>query len=223
MKGKISEIFDSVQGEGLYCGEKQLFVRFYGCNLNCKYCDTKIDYYHELNPDELFQELERYRDEYHSISFTGGEPLMQTDFLRQALKLGRRARLKNYLETNGTLTEELKEVINDVDIIAMDLKLPSSTEEGDCWEKHRCFLKVALQKEVFLKCVICQNTQKEDFLRGLELIKEVQNSLVLVLQPDSRQYSQALQEKMEQFRALCTQENITSCVIPQMHKIIGFK
>ena len=37
---KINEIFSSIQGEGLYIGSKQLFIRFCGCNLKCNYCDT---------------------------------------------------------------------------------------------------------------------------------------------------------------------------------------
>ncbi|MBP7836242.1 MAG: 7-carboxy-7-deazaguanine synthase QueE, partial [Candidatus Omnitrophica bacterium] len=61
MKGKIAEVFDSVQGEGLYLGEKQIFVRFYGCNLGCRFCDTKLQSFMEYEPEELFQELKLYR------------------------------------------------------------------------------------------------------------------------------------------------------------------
>ena len=41
MDAPIIEIFSSIQGEGLLIGERQIFVRFAGCNLDCTYCDTK--------------------------------------------------------------------------------------------------------------------------------------------------------------------------------------
>ncbi len=37
----IAEIFSSIQGEGVYVGRRQIFIRFCGCNLNCRYCDTE--------------------------------------------------------------------------------------------------------------------------------------------------------------------------------------
>ena len=59
-KIKIKEIFDSIQGEGPYVGEKQLFVRTTKCNLNCKYCDTDFlcdENSKEYNFDEFFEIL----------------------------------------------------------------------------------------------------------------------------------------------------------------------
>ena len=40
MKENMIEIFSSAQGEGPYIGRRQVFVRFEGCNLKCRYCDT---------------------------------------------------------------------------------------------------------------------------------------------------------------------------------------
>ncbi|MCD8490558.1 MAG: hypothetical protein LRY51_00895 [Geovibrio sp.] len=41
-KGSINEVFHSVQGEGLYAGARQLFVRLAGCSVGCDYCDTQF-------------------------------------------------------------------------------------------------------------------------------------------------------------------------------------
>ncbi len=57
MKAKISEIFSSIQGEGLYLGKRHIFVRFFGCNMRCAYCDTMPSIYEELSIDEVTNEI----------------------------------------------------------------------------------------------------------------------------------------------------------------------
>ena len=223
LKGKISEVFDSVQGEGIYLGEKQIFVRFFGCNLSCKFCDTKLLHFLEYEPQELFDELKLYQDDYHSISFTGGEPLLQKDFLKEILQLTAKGGYKNYLETNGTLPGELEAVIDYLDFVAMDLKLPSSAEMGNLWGFHRKFLKIASKKEVFLKAIICASTKEEDLREALNLIKELNRSAILVLQPNSQDNPLQMKDKLDNFKGICTAENITVCIIPQMHKILSVK
>jgi len=88
VKGKIAEVFSSVQGEGLYFGEDQIFVRFFGCNLKCKFCDTPLDRFTEYEPAELLDELKLYHhDDRRTVSFTGGEPLLQRYFLKESLRI----------------------------------------------------------------------------------------------------------------------------------------
>ena len=223
MTGRISEVFDSVQGEGLYLGEKQIFVRFFGCNLSCQFCDTKLSRFFEYEPQELFEEIILYNEDFHYVSFTGGEPLLQKDFLKEVLMLTKRNGYINYLETNGTLSGELKDTIDYVDIVAMDIKLPTSAGMGNLWGLHRRFLKIASQKEVFLKAVICDATEVEDLRQGLSLIKEVNSSAVLVLQPNSFDNQEALAEKLANFKNICINEKVTACIIPQIHKFVGVR
>ena len=223
MKARINEIFESVQGEGLYLGEKQIFVRFFNCNLSCTYCDTKLDRFTEYEPKDFFEEIRLYRGKYHSISFTGGEPLLCADFLGQILKLTAEGGYKHYLETNGTLFSELEQLIDRIDIIAMDLKFPSSTGMGSLWNMHRKFLKIASRKEVFLKAIICQATDEEDLKEALAIVKEISPASVLVLQPNSYENQSALYEKLLNFRQIANQQRVTTCVIPQIHKIMGLR
>lgn len=223
MKGKISEVFDSVQGEGLYLGVRQLFVRFFGCNLSCKFCDTKLDRFMEYEPEELFKELKLYQDDCHSISFTGGEPLLQKDFLREILQLTHKEGSRNYLETNGTLPRELEEVIDYLDIVAMDIKLPSSTGEFPYWRTHRRFLEIASLKEVFVKIVICHSTHVEDVINALDLVKEVNPAATIIFQPDSNTPLSALDSKIEYYKILCEERLLASCTIAQIHKFLGIK
>ncbi len=223
MKARISEIFDSVQGEGLYLGERQIFVRFFDCNLNCGFCDTKPDRFMEYEPQELFQEIKLYQERYHSISFTGGEPLLYKDFLKEVLKLTGSHGHRHYLETNGTLPKELEDLIEHIDIVAMDLKLPSSTGLGEYWGSHRDFLRIAKRKEVFLKTIICHSTEEEDLKKALELIKDISPASVLILQPNSNENHGSLNEKLSKFKDICIREKVTTCVIPQIHRIVGMR
>jgi len=223
IKGRIYEVFDSIQGEGLYLGEKQVFVRFHGCNLSCRYCDTKLDRFMEYEPQELVEEIKLYQDEYHSISFTGGEPLLQKDFLKEVLKMTSGKGYKNYLETNGTLSGELADIIDYVDILSIDLKLPTSTGMGLLWGLHRRFLKVAAEKENFIKVVICNSTSEEDLRYAIDLIKEESPASILILQPNSFECSDELQAKLEKFKGICIEAGVTACIIPQVHKAIGVK
>jgi organic radical activating enzyme len=223
MKAKITEIFDSVQGEGLYLGEKQIFVRFFECNLKCSYCDTRPDTFMEYEPQELFQEIKLYRDRYHSISLTGGEPLLYTDFLKDILKLTRKHGHRHYLETNGTLAKELEQLIDHIDIVAMDLKLPSSTGLEGFWDEHRDFLNIAKRKEVFLKTIICQETTEDDMKKAIDLIRGESPASILILQPNSNVHRDLLKEKLNNFKDMCSREKVTACVIPQIHKVMGVR
>ena len=125
-KVKIKEIFASIQGEGPYVGYKQLFVRFCNCNLKCNYCDTEFsanENFIEYCPVELAQEVNQYKD-VHSISLTGGEPLLSVEFLKEFLPLVNK---KIYLETNATLADKFLEIKPYVDIVSADIKLESAT------------------------------------------------------------------------------------------------
>jgi len=223
MKGRIAEVFKSIQGEGLYLGEKQVFVRFFGCNLSCKFCDTKLKSFTEYEPEELLRKLKSQRSDCNSVVFTGGEPLLQKDFLKEALCLTRREGFSNYLETNGTLPEALEEVIGYLDVIAMDLKLPSSTGLGGYWDKHRRFLEITSQRGVFLKTVICRDTRIEDLKEALGLIKENNRATILVLQPNSAENDNGMLSKLNNFREAGINEGVTTCVIPQIHQLIGVR
>jgi len=223
MKGKVTEVFESYQGEGLYFGQRQVFVRLSGCNINCGFCDTVTDYYFECEPEELFKKVIPFKKKYRFISFTGGEPLLQKDFLKESLIHSHKLGFKNYLDTNGTLPEALEEVIAEVDIVAMDFKLPSSTGAGKFWDQHRKFLKISSIQDCFVKAIICLSTAEEDLAEAIKIIKEVDRSTVLVLQPNSCEPAEELLEKAKQFQKICSGQGVISCVIPQMHKVLGVR
>ncbi|MCQ9205091.1 MAG: 7-carboxy-7-deazaguanine synthase QueE [Omnitrophica bacterium] len=221
LKGKIAEVFKSIQGEGIYQGVSQVFVRFFGCNLKCKFCDTKLDKYLFLGLEELLDKINTYRD-YHSISITGGEPLLEINFLKVLTKKLKEEGRIIYLETNGILPRSLSEIIDYIDIVSMDFKLPSSSGEKEFWFQHREFLKVAVRKDVFVKAVISEKTLVEDIRIAMAIIKETDANLPFVLQPQNP-LEDILQERIEYFEKLCLEDNINVKVIPQLHKKLSIK
>lgn len=180
METKINEIFSSIQGEGPYVGYKQVFIRFCGCNLNCQYCDTEYQSGTNYTPQELADKIHsEYKvDEIHSISLTGGEPLLFVDFLKEFLPLIPDAKI--YLETNATLSENLKEIKDYIDFISADIKLPSCTGENT-FHSHFEFFKNCTGIETFAKIVFDENITDEEIEECTKFAKEF--GLELILQP----------------------------------------
>jgi len=100
---KISEIFKSIQGEGNSVGTPALFIRTFGCNLRCKWCDSKYSYEEpptELSTEELSAKIKRAGLE--RIVITGGEPLLQIDALLELFRFLPNMTIVE-IETNGTI------------------------------------------------------------------------------------------------------------------------
>ena len=226
----LVEIFSSVQGEGLLVGAKQIFIRFAGCNLACNFCDTpKEAVIKGISVDEVLEKvkyLEKARGQHHSVSLTGGEPLLHTSFLRKLLPGLKREGFKIYLETNGTLYRELKQVIRYTDIIAMDFKLPSSTAMAPLWRSHKEFLKIALRKNVFIKAVVTDKTQIVDIIEARNIIAKFDKDVLLVLQPATpvRTRDKVVPaSRLNDYRNISAERLANVRVIPQMHRIMGIR
>lgn len=101
-KFNISEIFYSIQGEGLHTGKAAVFIRLFGCNLVCPFCDEPA-YKHqkkELPLNEIMDKVHQY-DPCRFIVITGGEPSIQPD-IELLIKELQRERYFVAVETNGT-------------------------------------------------------------------------------------------------------------------------
>ncbi len=228
---KILEIFRSIQGEGLYLGLPQVFVRFFECNMRCTWCDSPgsigdtVRNYKEISAGDLAAQITKLYEACHSVSITGGEPLMQADVLQGLLPMLRQKGMKLYLETNGVLPRELAMVIKDVDIVAMDIKLPSSTKDRAFWGEHEEFLRIARQREVFIKAVITRDTTHDDVARAVDLVRSVDRDLAFILQPsyqDMRSSGGCISQCVElQKYALKQLKDVR--IIPQVHKFMKLR
>lgn len=111
IKIKVSEIFTSFQGEGPYIGTPATFLRLYGCNLNCQWCDTDISTYEMLSVDDV-AEILMTQMEFNNINLlviTGGEPTLQMEEIKRLIKEIPED-IKIQLETNGSIFEYLPEI-----------------------------------------------------------------------------------------------------------------
>lgn len=222
---KINEIFDSIQGEGPYIGYRQLFVRFCGCNLLCDYCDTEFDNGQNYTAGELLDKVKTFDIEHiHSISLTGGEPLLQYEFLREFLPKIKNSDIKIYLETNGTLTRALNGIVEYLDIVSMDFKLDSSAKIGDLSAAHADFLKTVKEagKEVFAKIVFDEKIRDFEIDECVELAKKYDIPLILQPKMEGNKISVPHDKILEVFR-LFTEKYNNVRLIGQVHKFFDIK
>ena len=207
--GYLSEIFCSIQGEGLLVGERQIFIRCAGCSIGCRYCDT--GYSNRRTPEcvvygsgrrslpnpvpveAVLREvsgLARSVAAMKTIALTGGEPLEQSRFIASVARGLRDLDFTVYLDTNGIEVEGLERVIEVVDIIAMDMKLPADVGRS-YWPEHEAFLRRIADgppggKTVFVKIVIGEKVKMDEFEKAVGIISGVDRNIPLILQPESR-------------------------------------
>jgi len=249
-QANILEIFPSIQGEGKYAGVPQVFVRFFECNMHCVWCDTPASIgdttrnYKEMSLEDVFRQVKEIWQGCHpssprpsgatpdfanqgagahSVSLTGGEPLLQKDFIKALLPLLKREGMRTYLETNGVLPDELQDIIDDIDMIAMDIKLPSSTQCKPYWDEHARFLEIGKKKDIFIKAVISSQTDKEDIVKAVEVISRVNPATEVILQPNTFDLKNGVMPKCLEYQRYCLARLPNTRILPQMHKFMKLR
>lgn len=232
---KIVEIFSSIQGEGLYVGQKQIFIRFAGCNLRCDYCD-EFESWKEKNFKDwsLTETLEKVdelliRDKIENVTLTGGEPLLNTDFIREIIPFLKIRRLKIHLETNATLVSAFKTISDSIDVVAADIKLPSSTKITT-WNLHKQFLSI-LPDRTFVKIVLTSETTWTEIEKSVEIIASISPDIPVFLQPVTECFSKLSGEKITKPSEEFLKKSYEYCVLklkdveilPQQHPVWKIK
>ena len=233
IKSRISEVFSSIQGEGKFIGRRQIFVRFTGCNLDCNYCDTPLSrdggYGEEFGVDELYEKInELITSDFHSISLTGGEPLLHADFIRELLE---KHELPALLETNGSLPEEMEKLTDFIEYASLDIKLPEHGAVSN-WDDLFCqeikSVKILIEEGInsYCKLVVQPTTPTETVSLIAARIKaeiDDKSEMPLVIQPVSpldlwAGKTHKLLEISEK-----AGEHLEVLTIPQVHKILNLR
>ena len=165
---KITEIFPSVQGEGLRQGEPTLFVRFSGCNLKCPFCDTKYAWKEGKNysTGQVMEKIKKLNCRFPAqwICLTGGEPLLQD--VAELVKEGKKEGFNVQVETNATLFQDIP-----VDWYSISPK-------PDKYFYNPAYRKIAKEVKVVL-------TKDLNFESLRQLREEFPEKTPLLLQPQS--------------------------------------
>ena len=175
-RARVSEIFTSIEGEGIFVGKKTLFIRFSGCHLKCRWCDTKyalpLDSGTEYQIDEIedliIRELQPFT---YKVNFTGGEPLLQTDaVIKLADFIKKQTNLKTYIESSCFDSELFSKVLPYIDICKIEFKTDDSkVVENEVYDRLllneiKCLeLAVESNKTTYIKIVVTNSTNLESF------------------------------------------------------------
>jgi 7-carboxy-7-deazaguanine synthase len=235
IRARLSEIFTSIEGEGILFGTKTMFVRLAGCPLKCYWCDTPyalpmdsgVDY-----PIDEVKELisKRLQPNTYKVNFTGGEPLVQYQVVIELAKFVRQKGLRIYLESACYDAVRFAKVLPYVDLCKVEFKLRDSKvvnenqyynllkNELDCLKQS-----VRSCKTTYIKVVVTNSSNLNEFK---EIVHEVfimakpSELAGFIIQPSYTVDAPTLDVLFGFYDAVYPLFDQVR-VVPQLHKIIG--
>jgi organic radical activating enzyme len=238
----LVEVFSSLQGEGIFIGRRQLFVRLAECNLACAYCDTahaaaptwraeqepgssNLVYYPNPAPPATLTRLVAAWQQacalHHALVLTGGEPLLQSRALGAWLPEVTTI-LPVFLETNGTLPAALDPLLEHISWISMDIKLAQVTGEPTPWPAHADFLAAGRTRICQVKLVIDAATGAAAVLEAATFLQSHAPEIPLVLQPRTvAGCPSVFGRQLLALQAAAARIHPLTLAIPQMHPLLA--
>ena len=224
-----------MEGEGILYGTKTLFVRLAGCPFTCFYCDTvealPMNSGTEYSLEEAFKIINsKLQDKTYKVNFTGGDPLIQHEAVREMAKHVKSKNIPTYLESSCFDSAKFSEVVPFIDFVKIEFKTKDS-EFVDL--KHYSTLmenafeclktSVLLKKITYIKIVVSSKTDLPSFK---ELIKRIFNTISktdiagFIIQPTYGIAEPSLEQLLEFYDIVYPLYNEVR-IIPQLHKLIG--
>jgi pyruvate formate lyase activating enzyme len=141
-------------------GHMSIVIFTVGCNLRCPYCHNPelipMDGGEEVPLDKLFTQVEESSDFIDAVVISGGEPLLQEKDVKKILNHCQELDLKTKLDTNGCYPKKLKQIIDQLDYVALDVKAPFDKYEeiigANVGELVRESVDLVYNSDSFLEC-----------------------------------------------------------------------
>lgn len=234
---KLSEIFTSIEGEGILFGTKTMFVRLAGCPLKCHWCDTPyalpLDSGSDYSIDEVKELVSKsLQPNTYKVNFTGGEPLVQHEAVIELAKFVRQQGIKTYLESACYDSARFAKVLPHIDLVKVEFKLKDSKvvdekHYGSLLRSELECLKLAIGsgKTTYIKVVVTNSSSLKEFK---ELVHEVFRAAKpaeiagFIIQPSYKIDEPTLDVLFGFYDAVYPIYDQVR-VVPQLHKIIGVR
>jgi organic radical activating enzyme len=236
-KVQLSEIFTSIEGEGLLIGTKTMFIRMAGCHLGCIWCDT--DYALPLNSGNAYT-LDHVKDMISNelrpntfkVNFTGGEPLLQYDAVADLAKFIKDKGLKTYLESSCFDSHRFRKVLPFIDICKIEFKMRDSNAVDNEYharlllnERECLDMSVKCSKTTYIKVVVTASSSIGEFRKLLQdVFNHIQTKDLagFVIQPSSAIEEPSLEKLLSFYDATYPlYHNVR--IIPQLQKLMGVR
>jgi 7-carboxy-7-deazaguanine synthase len=217
---QVVEIFYSLQGEGTLIGTPMVFIRLWGCNMQCIWCDTRYSWAPEFksvtkrleyDPRQVVDLLSSYQKISTWINFTGGEPTIWKDEIEEVID-HTNGTFKSCIQTNGKTWFD--SLFSKIDKICMDFKCPGSGEVSQLSLLRR------LREQDEAKFVILD---EKDFQYTLKALEEFRTQATIIIQPVLRPQDsyEAYFEKIRCLVSKLSKQPIKNLrILPQYHQLL---
>lgn len=232
---KLSEIFTSIEGEGVLFGTKTMFVRLAGCPLNCHWCDTPYAIPMDSGGDFSTSEVKEMiagelLPNTYKVNFTGGEPLVQHEAVIELAKFVKEKGIRTYLESACYDSVRFAKVLPYIDLVKIEFKMRDSLAvDGKNYptllkNELEC-LKMAVEagKNPYIKIVVTNSTDEgelKDLVRKVFAAIKERDVAGFIIQP-SHSVDEPLLDRLFAFYDAIYPYYEQVRVVPQLHKIIG--
>jgi len=217
MTMKVHEIFESICGEGPVIGVPAIFIRLYGCNLKCDFCDTKQDDFYDISVNDVSEAISASVNGTRVVCWTGGEPTIQLNEMLRTISLLKTSGFDfdHIVETNGTIiTADI--VKANKDKISVWIISPKDNQTAKYWITAIHDDKT-LVNMIHLKFVISSFDELPSELGNMRFY--VQPKLTVDGDSDPVSAFKSLVEQMWKFIVIVP--NVV--ILPQLHKIMGVR